>query len=80
VSTVVRWLRGFGAFWWDFIVGDDWRVAVGVVVALATTALLAHQGMSAWWVTPLIVLALLGVSLALAARSGHRSGTARSSA
>jgi hypothetical protein len=80
VSTAVRWLRGFGAFWWDFVVGDDWRVAVGVVVALATTALLAHRGMSAWWVTPVIVLATLGVSLALAARSGHRSRTDRSSA
>ena len=27
-----RGLRSFGAFWWDFIVGDDWRIAAGVVV------------------------------------------------
>ena len=26
---------------WDFVVGDDWRVALGVVLALAVTALVA---------------------------------------
>ena len=25
-------------FLWDFVVGDDWRIAVGVVVALGLTA------------------------------------------
>lgn len=30
-------LRAFGAFWYDFVVGDDWRVAVAVVAALAIT-------------------------------------------
>jgi len=28
-------LKAFFAFWYDFVVGDDWRVAVGVVIALA---------------------------------------------
>jgi hypothetical protein len=41
MGSVGRWLRSFGAFWWDFIVGDDWRVAAGVVAALAVTAGLA---------------------------------------
>ena len=31
---------GFARFWWDFIVGDDWRIAAGVVVVLAAGALL----------------------------------------
>ncbi len=39
---------------WDFVVGDDWVLAAGVVAALAITALLA-----AWWITPLAVLGLL---------------------
>jgi hypothetical protein len=62
------WLRSFAAFWWDFIVGDDWRVAAGVVVALAATAAFAAAGMSAWWCTPLVVL----VVLALSVRRGMR--------
>ena len=28
-------LRGFGRFWWTFVVGDEWRMAV--IVAVATT-------------------------------------------
>jgi hypothetical protein len=28
-------LRSFGRFWYDFVVGDDWKIAVGVVLALA---------------------------------------------
>ena len=37
-------VRAFGRFWYDFVVGDDWRVAVGVVVALGVTALLPDRG------------------------------------
>jgi hypothetical protein len=59
----VRHLRAFGAFWWDFVVGDDWRVAVGVAVGLGLTAFLAHRGLAAWWVLPTAVALVLGVSL-----------------
>lgn len=51
----MRYVRGFFAFWYDFIVGDDWRVAVAVVVALAITALGAHHGVVMWWFMPLVV-------------------------
>ncbi len=52
---------------WDFVVGDDWRTAVGVVAALGVTALVAAAGASAWWVMPPAVVALLAVSLRRAA-------------
>jgi hypothetical protein len=66
----MRWLKGFARFWYDFIVGDDWTVAVGVVIALALTALIADRGLAAWWLMPLAVLAMLGLSLwRVAARS-----------
>ena len=45
---------------WDFVVGDDWRTAVGVVAALGVTALVAAAGASAWWVMPPAVVALPG--------------------
>jgi hypothetical protein len=59
----MRYLRSFALFWWDFIVGDDWRVAAGVAVALGLTALLTHYGLGAWWLLPLAVPVLLGRSL-----------------
>jgi anti-sigma-K factor RskA len=38
-------LRAFARFWYEFIVGDDWRVAVAVLAALAVTALVAAAGL-----------------------------------
>ena len=46
------------------MIGDDWRVAVVVVGALALTALLVHAaGVNAWWLRPVCVVAALGWSL-----------------
>jgi hypothetical protein len=61
-------LRRFGRFWWDFVVGDDWRIAAGVGIALAATAALAAAGEPAWWFLPLAVALLLYRSLRRAAR------------
>jgi len=59
-----RWLRSFGAFWYDFIIGDDWRGAVVVVAALAATAVCVHvASVNAWWLLPAAVIAALGWSL-----------------
>ena len=55
---------------WDFVVGDDWRVALGVAVAIAVTALIATSTVAAWWVLPVGVVALLADSLRRAARGG----------
>jgi hypothetical protein len=57
------WVVAFGRFWYRFIVGDDWTVAAAVAVALVMTALLNAQSLPAWWVVPLVVVAIVGVSL-----------------
>jgi hypothetical protein len=59
----MKYVVAFLRFWYDFIVGDDWRVAVGVVAALALTAVLAHHGGAAWWLMPTAVVAILLGSL-----------------
>jgi hypothetical protein len=59
---------------WDFVVGDDWRTAIGVALSLAVTALVAGAGASAWWIMPPAVLALLALSLRRAARGASRRG------
>ena len=56
-------MRRFARFWWDFIVGDDWRVAVGIALALGLTAALATTSAPAWLVLPLAVAAVLWMSL-----------------
>jgi hypothetical protein len=65
----VKKLAAFGRFWWDFVIGDDWRVAVLVVVAIGATAVLAAAGITAWWLVPLAVPAILWLSLRRAIRS-----------
>ena len=66
-------LRAFGSFWYDFIVGDDWHVAVGVVAALALTFVLDRAGSPAWWIVPLAVVVLLPYSLYRATRREPRA-------
>ena len=61
-------LRAFGAFWYDFIVGDDWRVAVAVVVGLAVTYGVARSGAPAWWILPAALVVVLPVTLWSATR------------
>jgi hypothetical protein len=68
----MKHLRTFGRFWYDFIVGDDWRVALGVVAAIAVVSFAAHHGANWWWLLPLAVTALLAVSLNTATRR-HQS-------
>jgi ABC-type xylose transport system permease subunit len=61
-------LESFARFLWDFVVGDDWRIAVGVAAALGLTAAVANASVAAWWVLPAAVVALLGLSVWRAAR------------
>jgi hypothetical protein len=56
-------LRSFARFWWDFVVGDDPRVAAGLAGALVLTWLLEHEGVSAWWLLPIAVGLLLAESV-----------------
>jgi hypothetical protein len=63
-----RRLRAFAHFWWDFVVGDDWRSSAQIALAVAATAALAAVGVVAWWLLPLAVIAVLYASLRRATR------------
>jgi len=63
---VMRWLRGFGAFWWDFLVSDTPELLIGVLVAVAIIALLtraASLNTVAVVAFPALVVVLLGLSV-----------------
>jgi hypothetical protein len=64
----MRLLRSGPLAVWEFVVGDDWRTAVGVVLALALTAAIAEAGVPAWWLTPVAVIVLLALSIRRAMR------------
>ena len=59
---------------WEFVVGDDWRAAIAVVLALGLTAIAAAADIAAWWIMPLAVLVILALSLRRAARGASRDG------
>jgi hypothetical protein len=40
----VRFIKGFGKFWYDFIIGDDWKIAAAVVLVLAAGAVAVVAG------------------------------------
>jgi hypothetical protein len=62
-------LGSFGRFWWDFVVGDDWTTAAGVLVALgATYGLVRGNARPAWWLLPLAAVAIVAVGVRRADR------------
>jgi hypothetical protein len=66
-------LRTFGAFWYDFIVGDDWRVALTVVAALGATLVLhLKMGSAPWWVVVVAVAVALPASIYRVTRRTQR--------
>ena len=71
---MTRHLMAFGRFWWDFVVGDDWRIAVGVALALTTGALLVATESASDAVVATVVTAgiVIAAAVTLASRSGER--------
>ena len=71
----MRFVKAFGRFWYDFIIGDDWKIAAAVVLALSVLAGLVVE--HALGDTALAVLGALliagGFALSLAADVGLAS-------
>lgn len=40
----MRFVRGFGQFWYDFLIGDDWKIAFAVLVVLLTGTAIVRAG------------------------------------
>ena len=66
-------LKAFGQFWYDFIIGDDWKIAVAVVLALVVTYAVMAAGLLADNVLTVlggvVVVAFFSVSLLIDTRS-----------
>jgi hypothetical protein len=73
----VRFANAFLRFWWDFLIGEDWRIAAGVVAVLGAGALLvartdAPDGLVAVLTALGIVLVAIGSIVASALRASRR--------
>ena len=62
-GSFVTGLKAFGAFWYDFIIGDDWRIAAGIVISFILTAAVKSSGNIGIAIVPIIVTFLLSLSL-----------------
>ena len=67
ISTVV----GVARFIYRFVVGDDWTVAMAILLVLAATGVLVGNHISAWWLVPFVAIFMTGVSLRRSARQHH---------
>jgi hypothetical protein len=65
----VNRVGAFFRFWYDFVVGDDWRLAAAAAASLTLTWIGVEAGISAWWVAPLVVATFL-VLVVLRERTG----------
>lgn len=60
-------VKQFFSFWYNFIVGDDWRIAAAVIIGLAFSTLLTHESsLQVWWLMPVLVVIVLSLSLWIA--------------
>ena len=72
----MKFLKAFGQFWYDFIIGDDWKIAVAVVLALV--ALYAAMTLDLFGDTGLtllggaLVVVAFSISLAIDVRPKKR--------
>ena len=69
MTTLWGRLRAFGRFWYDFVVGDDWTIAAGVVASLAATYGLLRASVPAWWLLPLAGAAIVAYAVVRANRA-----------
>jgi hypothetical protein len=81
----VKHLKSFALFWVDFIIGDDYWVAAGIVATLGLCAAVSKTSVPAWWLAPLGVLGILTISVIRGAlgtrkdRAEKRAAEARAS-
>lgn len=76
MRLIVHKLRAFFMFWYGFIVGDDWRVALTIAVALAATMAISRlTGTAPWWIVVVAVVAILPLSIYRATRQRPSSSS-----
>ena len=63
MTRVWRPIAGVAQFFYKFVVGDDWTVALVMLLGLAATAASVATRLNAWWLVPALAILMTGVSL-----------------
>jgi hypothetical protein len=69
----MRFIAAFLQFWYDFIVGDDWKIAVAVVAALCAAGALLAAGTSTAVLLPItgvLIMAAFTAAIIIDVRAG----------
>lgn len=61
----MNFLKAFGHFWYDFLIGDDWKIAAYVVGVMVAVGLLVAHSVLGDTVTLLLGTAVLMVGFAV---------------
>ncbi|MDH2904593.1 MAG: hypothetical protein PXZ08_11705 [Actinomycetota bacterium] len=72
---IVRLLKGFAMFWWDFLVGDTPELFVAVLVIIGVVSLVSetwHANATAVVVLPVLAITALTVSVRRASNAAKR--------
>jgi hypothetical protein len=72
---LLRLIRGFAQFWWDFLVGDTPELFIAVLVIIGVIALVSERGhlnAAAVVVLPVFAVVALAASLLRATRPSRR--------
>jgi hypothetical protein len=56
---LLRFAKGVGQFWYDFIIGDDWKIAAAVVTVLAGAIAAVAAGVGATVLIPFFAAAIV---------------------
>ncbi len=67
-GSFVQFVKSFGAFWYDFIIGDDWRIAAGISISFVVTYATRTSLVLGWYVIPIATVSLISYSLARVVR------------
>jgi len=72
----MRFLRAFGQFWYDFLVGDDWKIPIAVLATLGVlVSLLLGDVLGDHALTVLggvLLMVTFSTSLLIDVRAGRR--------
>src|SRR5207302_6550664 len=63
MALLWSWIVAFARFWYEFIVGDDWTVALAVLLGLVVTGILNANHIVGWWLMPIVVVVMTGISV-----------------
>ncbi|MHB1209477.1 MAG: hypothetical protein ACYC1I_07175 [Acidimicrobiales bacterium] len=72
---VVRLLKGFGRFWWDFLVGDTpelFAAAIVIIGAVALSRIVLQENALAVALLPLLAVVALALSVRRARRATRK--------